>query len=114
MHCMSLIQAGLDQNLTLERLNINKEFMFKINEHTSKLELIQGHELHASQSSQATIEDTQDDENFPITSQCMRVPSILPQLGSIQAQCRMSSDSPCLDDRNLLHPIFSHSLGQSW
>ena len=48
--CISIIQSGLDQNLTLERLNVNKEIVFKRNEHTSKFELVQGHELYASQS----------------------------------------------------------------
>ena len=101
--CISIIQSGLDQNLTLEKLTVNKEIMFKRNEHTAKIELVQGRELYASQSNQA---NAQDGRNLLVISQCMEMPSVLPQLGSVnihhQTQCEVSSYSPYMDGGNSL------------
>ena len=104
--CISIIQSGLDQNLTLERLTVNKKIMFKRNEHTAKFEVVQDHELYASQSNQAITGKAQDDRNLPVILQCMGMPSVLPQLRSAnihhQIQCKVSSYSPYMDDKNSL------------
>ena len=43
VRCIDTIQAALDQNSTLEKLNIRKKIIFQRNKHTSKLELVKGH-----------------------------------------------------------------------
>ena len=110
----SIIRSGLDQNLTLERLNVNKEIVFKRNEHTFKFELVQGHELYASQSNQAVIGNARDDGNLSVTSQYTEIHS--KSVGNdIQAQCRISSCSPCMDDGNslLASPAKQVKIGSS-
>ena len=48
MRYIDTIQSALDQNSTLEILNIRKTIIFQRNKHTSKLELVKGHEfLHS-------------------------------------------------------------------
>ena len=102
--CIDTIQAGLDQNSILEYLTLTKKIIFQRNKHSSKLELVKGHKLLQSQSSQAAINKEQDDANQPVAvPQCVEISSAVPQLGtnSIQTKCRMScsdSESPCVSD----------------
>ena len=48
VRCIETIQSALDQNSTLETLNIRETIIFQRNKRTSKLELVKGHEcLHS-------------------------------------------------------------------
>ena len=103
--CIDIIQSGLDQNSTLEDVTINKKIIFQRNERTSKLELVKGHKLLHSQSSQAAINTEQDDANQPVAvPKYVEVSSVVSQVenntSGIQTQYRMpsrNSESPGAD-----------------
>ena len=100
VNCVDTIQSGLDQNSTLEELNIDSEIIYRRSKHTSKLELVKGHDLFQLRPtcSQAATNDDAGPSGAvpqPVLPHC--------QLGSnsIQTHCRMpstDSESPYLDD----------------
>ena len=99
VRCIDTIQSALDQNSTLEELNIiyyGEQLTFQRNKHTSKLELVEGHKfLHS-----CSLTD-QPEEDAPI--------AVL-KYSDMQTQCRMPSgntDYPCTESNSKFNDIES-------
>jgi hypothetical protein len=103
-HCIDTIQSALNQNSTLEELNIRHKLIFRRNMHTSKLELVKGLQFLHSYST-ANQPEEGDASHRPIAVQqhtYMEMSSVVPQFrhSNMQTQYGMpsgNSESPCTE-----------------
>jgi hypothetical protein len=68
VRCIDSIQFALDQNSTLEELNIRKKVIFQRNKHTSKLELVKGHKFLHSANQPKEESDSESDNDDGVDS----------------------------------------------
>jgi hypothetical protein len=68
VRCIDTIQSALDQNSTLEELNIRKKVVFQRNKHTSKLELVKGRKFLHSANQPKEESDSESDNDDGVDS----------------------------------------------